>query len=251
MHRLILPLAIMILTACASHQTPPPSTPNSLPALNPRNKASVAADALPGVNQAVLKSIEQLHMPAPVKQLTYIELAGTVSNSKKSWPESTEYFLSTDPGTQQLAITHKSENLNGRQISWRGLLNLSGKEQAKLSQNTAVINSLSFRGDWSRMAVGSQLGYTQQGSLTSNVIGTLGEEPKTFDCIVDSEGPAKRLHPGLSGSAKALDCREQRRTKTPSPVKRYYYLVDYGFFYLASTDKNDPFSLDMHVRNVK
>lgn len=228
-----------------------PTTIARLPALKSRSKAPVAADALPDINPSVLKNIEQLHMPTPAKTLTYIVLAGTISNTKNSWPESTEYFLSTDPTTQQLAIIHKSENLNGRQINWRGLLRLSGREQAKLSQNTEMINSLSFRGDWQHMTVGSQLGYTQQGSLTSNLIGTLGEEPKIIDCTVDSEGPAKLLNPGLSGNAKKLSCREQRKSKTPVPMKHYYYLVDYGFFYHASTDKNDYISIDMHVQNVK
>ena len=228
-----------------------PSGIAGLPAYQPRRKAPVDADALPDVNPAVLKSIEQLHMPAPVRSLTYIALSGTLSNPKTSWPERTEYFLSTDPATQQLAITHKSENLNGRQINWRGLLNLSGREQAKISRNTAIIDSLSFRGDWQKMAVGSQLGYTRQGSLNSSLIGTLGEKPKTVDCTVDSEGPANRLHPDLKGNAKALSCREQVASTKPEPLEHYIYLVDYGFFYLASVDKNDYISSEMKVESVR
>lgn len=228
-----------------------PTTIATLPTFKSRTKAPIAADALPDINPGVLRSIEQLHMPAPVKTLTYIELAGTASHAQESWPERTEYFLSTDPVTKQLSIVHKSENLNGRQINWRGLIRLSGTEQATRSENTEVVNSLSFRGDWQRMPVGSQLGFTRQGSLTSNLIGTLGNEPKTFDCTVDSEGPAKRLNPALSGNAKALSCREQRPSSTVVPLKHYYYLVDYGFFYHASTEKNDSISIDMHVQSVK
>ncbi|MDD2034514.1 MULTISPECIES: surface-adhesin E family protein [unclassified Pseudomonas] len=223
-----------------------------LPALKSRTKAPVAADALPDINPGVLKSIEQLHMPPPAKTLTYIELAGTGSNAEKSWPERTEYFLSTDPATQQLNIVHKSEYLNGRQINWRGLIRLSGREQATRSENTVVVNSLSFRGDWQHMPVGSQLSYTQRGSITSDLLGTMGDEPKTVDCTVDSEGPAKRLNPGLSGNAKALSChRQQRPSTTPVPLEHYYYLVDYGFFYHASTDKKDFMSINMRVQSVK
>ncbi|WP_417695089.1 hypothetical protein [Pseudomonas sp.] len=76
--------------------------------------------------------------------------------------------------------------------------------------------------------------------------------PKTVDCTVDSEGPAKRLNPGLSGNAKALSChRQQRPSTTPVPLEHYYYLVDYGFFYHASTDKKDFMSINMRVQSVK
>jgi hypothetical protein len=228
-----------------------PTSIASLPALTRRSKAAVDANAIPDISPNVLKNIEQLHLPKPLKTLTYLDLAGTASNSKKSWPERTEYFISTDPVSQQLSIDHNSENLVGHQISWRGLLTLSGREQAKLSRNTLVIDNLSFRGDWQQMRVGSQLGYTRQGSINSNLIGSLGEEPVTVDCTVDSESPAKLLNPALSGNAKAISCRDQRKSLKPVPMDHYYYLVDYGFFYHASTDKGDGIAVDMHVQSVK
>jgi hypothetical protein len=92
------------------------------------------ADGNPVINPDVLKAIEQLDMPPPIKTLTYVELAGTVNYPKESRPERTEYFLSTDPDTRQLRFIHKSEHLNGRKITWRGLLMLSGVEQATMSR---------------------------------------------------------------------------------------------------------------------
>ncbi|MBC3377132.1 hypothetical protein HU762_24635 [Pseudomonas sp. SWRI92] len=248
MKRLILSIAFMALAACASQPTH--TRPVNAPVLKFR-AVPVTADGLPVINPDVLKSIEQLNMPAPVKTLTYIELAGTVSFPKESRPERTEYFLSTDPTTRQLRMIHKSEHLNGSKISWRGLLTLSGLEQADLSRNTAVIDSLSFRGDWQHMPVGSQLGFTRQGSNTSNIIGTLGTEPKVVNCRIDRELPAKQLNPALSGQAKAMSCQEQRPSTSPVPFDHYFYLVDYGFFYRASNDKHDGVSIDMHIQRVK
>lgn len=246
--RLILGIACIALAACASQQSR--TAPVNAPAFTFRS-VPLAADGLPIINPDVLKSIEQLGMPTPVKTLSYLELAGTINYPKESRPERTEYFLSSDPATRQLRITHKSENLDGRIISWRGLLTLSGLEQAKASRNTAVIDSLSFRGDWQHMPVGGQLGFTRQGSLTSNIIGTLGTEPKVVDCRIDRELPAKQLNPALSGQAKAMSCQEQRPSLRPVPFDHYYYLVDYGFFFHASTDKSDSTSIDMHIKSVK
>lgn len=248
MQRLILGIAFLTLTACATQQTQ--TRPVNTPMFKFRS-VPLTADGVPVINPDILNSIEQLDMPAPVKTLTYVELAGTVNYPKESKPERTEYFLSTDPATGQLRFIHKSEHLNGRKITWRGLLMLSGVEQAALSKNTVVIDSLSFRGDWRHMPVGSQLGYTRQGSITSNVIGTLGTEPMVVDCRIDRELPAKQLNPALSGQAKAMSCQEQRPRTTPVPFDHYFYLVDYGFFYHASTDKHDGVSIDMHLQSAK
>jgi hypothetical protein len=246
--RLILGITFLALAACASQQTQ--TKPVNTPTFKFRT-VPMRADGNPVINPDVLKTIEQLDMPAPIKTLTYVELAGTVNFPKESRPERTEYFLSTDPDTRQLRFIHKSEHLNGRKITWRGLLMLSGVEQATMSRNTVVIDSLSFRGDWRHMPVGSQLGYTRQGSNTSNLIGTLGTEPRVFDCRIDRELPAKQLNPALSGQAKAMSCQEQLPSKRLLPANHYYYLVDYGFFYHASTDKHDGISIDMHVQSVK
>src|SRR3546814_16461347 len=81
----------------------------------------------------------------------------------------------------------------------------------RISDWSSDVCSSDLRGDWQHMPVGSQLSYTQLGSITSNLLGTMDDEPKTVDCTVDSEGPAKRLNPGLSGNAKALSRSEERR----------------------------------------
>nr|WP_214658161.1 surface-adhesin E family protein [Pseudomonas folii] len=229
-----------------------PESLASLPVHKQRNKVTVAADALPDVNPAVLKNIEQLHMPAPSRQLNYIEFAGTRSNREKEWKDGTAFTLSTDPTTGQLAIAHKNENLVvGRQINWRGLLKLSGREQAKLSHNTLVTKSLTFQGDWQHLNVGSKVGYTVTQSLSSNVLGKLGEDPETVECSVDSEQSAKDLHANLKGNAKALICRKSMGGFTLPQTEHYYYLVDYGFFYHARTEEKGYTSLNMHVVNAR
>lgn len=48
-----------------------------------------------------------------------------------------------------------------------------------------------------------------------------------------------------------MSCQEQLPSKRLLPANHYYYLVDYGFFYHASTDKHDGISIDMHVQSVK
>ncbi|UFH50103.1 surface-adhesin E family protein [Pseudomonas sp. KNUC1026] len=228
-----------------------PDSLASLPAAKPRSKATVAADALPDVNPAVLRSIEQLHMPAPSRQLSYIELAGTRSNGETQWSDGTELTLSTDPATGQLAIAEKARNEAGRQISWRGLLTLSGRSQAKLSHNTIVVSSLAFQGDWQHMNVGSTVGYTVTRSLASNVLGNLGEEPITVECTVAGEQPANKLHANFKGNAKTLACRESRGGFVLPRKEHYYYLADYGFFYHARTEDKGITALDMHVENAR
>ncbi|MCQ2995192.1 hypothetical protein NLO95_13825 [Pseudomonas syringae] len=240
------------LSRLFEHVCKAPDSLASLPAHKQRSKATVAADAPPDVNPAVLKNIEQLHMPAPSRQLNYIEFAGTRSNREKEWKDGTAFTLSTDPTTGQLAIAHKNENLVvGRQINWRGLLKLSSREQAKLSHNTLVTKSLTFQGDWQHLNVGSKVGYTVTQSLSSNVLGKLGEDPETVECSVDSEQPAKKLHANLQGNAKALICRTNMGGFTLPQTEHYYYLVDYGFFYHARTDEKDYTSLNMQVVNAR
>lgn len=84
--RLILPVALLSLTACADlpSSSPPPAKPASPTAwLKPLTRE--IPDSPPPVNPQVLRSIEQLGMPAPLRTLSDLELEGALSNKRENW----------------------------------------------------------------------------------------------------------------------------------------------------------------------
>ena len=238
MQRLILPLACLALSAC--------STPTARV-----SHGDVTTHKLPDINPAVIKSIEQLQMPAPSKALSYLDLTGTSTYLKTSKPERIESFIAPDPATGQLAINYTENGHSGRQISWRGLLTLSSSESNKSGQTTTLVGSLNFEGDWKQLNVGSQVSYTRRQTLSNNYLGTLMDSTWKTVCTIDSEVSASQLNPSLSGNAKALSCRQPRENLPLVPMQHYYYLVDYGFFYHARTDQSDDIGKQMTIMQVR
>lgn len=237
MYRLTLPLACLTLAACAHS-----SAPASHPAGGPDR---------PAVNPVVLKHIEALHMPAPARTLNALDLTGTVTYQNTPAPLNVRAVITPDAATGQLAITTTTERYTSQEISWRGLLTLSAKRVANKSYTTDVMDSLSFEGDWQHLTVGSTVSYTRQGTLTVYLLGPTFKAPWTVDCTVDSESPARALNANLSGDAKALTCSERRANRPPTPPMHYNYLVDYGFFYHARTDKNDAIWQAVTIEQVQ
>lgn len=247
MYRLILPVALLTLSACTSQ--PPSSGPK--PPASLQMQAREVPQVPPPVKPEVLRSIEQLGMPAPSRALSYLELSGTFNNPRTSWQERSEYVLSSDQASGQQRVDGSNGTLTSRYITWRGLFILSGVEQAQVARSLTTVDSVSFRGDWQQMLVGSELGYTTQGGLQNSLIGTLGTEPKVVNCKVASQAPAKDLYPALKGMAKAVDCQEQRPSRYPLPWHHYYYLVDYGVFFHASTDRYDGIYRNLKVSGAR
>jgi len=138
---------------------------------------------------------------------------------------------------------------DSQEISWRGLLRLVSQTHFNAESESQTLTSLSFKGDWLHMPVGSTLSYVRQGSTTNSQLGLYDTALKITECTVERELPANTLNANLSGNAKALDC-HLKGDQYPR-VDHLFYLVDYGYFFSASTDKNDFYYSDLRLQTVK
>ena len=252
-YRLILPVALLSLTACAylPSSSPPPAKQNSPTAWLKPLKREIP-DSPPPVNPQVLRSIEQLNMPTPSRTLSYLELEGALSNKRENWQERVKYVLSRDPASGQQRWQRDTRHQTADEITWRGLFILSGTGQQPVGRTLVTAESVSFRGDWQKMPVGGELGYTTQGTLLSQRFGDMSDnDPKVVDCTVVSQMKASALHPALKGMAKALSCERKLGIGKALSAKHYYYLVDYGLFYHATTHEYGRFFEDRKVSAVR
>ncbi|QBF27535.1 hypothetical protein EXN22_18270 [Pseudomonas tructae] len=214
-----------------------------------RPKAPTATGTLPPVSPSVMVALERLQLPKPVQSLKYLEAVGTSTMKGRSSSMHEEHFLSIDGNSQQLLVIQRGSSYEVQKVTWRGLIPLVSKTDYTVMNESSALTSLSFKGDWKTMAVGSKLGYTQQGATQNNVLGEYGKELKITECTVMQQVPASTLHASLSGNAKALDCslvgdKYQR-------VDHLFYLQDYGYFFSASTDKNAFSYHDLRLQTVK
>lgn len=131
------------------------------------------------------------------------------------------------------------------------ILSSTGTQPADRTLVTA--DSVSFRGDWQKMPVGSELGYTLQETVLSQRFGDMSGrgDPKVVDCAVVSQMPASVLHPTLKGMAKALSCERKLGFRKALSSKHYYYLVDYGLFYHATTHEYGRFFEDRKITSAR
>ncbi|MGH8462823.1 MAG: hypothetical protein ACRER5_01675, partial [Pseudomonas sp.] len=136
-----------------------------------------------------------------------------------------------------------------QEISWHGLLPLVSQVRANAASENQALTSLSFKGDWQHMPVGSTLTYIRQGITRNSLMGAYGDHLKITDCTVARELPANTLNPSLSGTAKALDCSLQGDEH--KRADHLFYLLDYGLFFEASTDKNDFYYSDLRLQTAK
>ncbi|MNP11474.1 hypothetical protein D3C76_1036620 [compost metagenome] len=204
--------------ACAT-----PDKVAQLAPFSPRFKAPIVTAVLPPVSPSVMVALERLQLPKPAQPLTYLDAVGT--------------------------STIKGTGYEAQKITWRGLIPLVSKTDFTGMSESSALTSLSFKGDWKTMAVGSKLSYSQQGATNNNVIGQYGKDLKITECTVQQQLPASTLNASLSGSAKALDCSVQG--DEDKRVNHLFYLEDYGYFFSASIDKNTFYYNDLRLQTVK
>lgn len=222
---------------------------NALTPFKSRPKTPVATTQLPPINLSVKATLDRLKLPRPPRSLSYLEIVGTSTMKGKTSPVREELFLSTDSNSQQLMINTNGQGYEGQELSWRGLLPLVSQNRYRAMSENQTLTSLSFKGDWQRMPVGSTLSYTRQGVTNNSMIGQHNKELKITTCTVERELPANTLNASLSGNAKALDCSLQGDEF--KRIDHLFYLLDYGYFFQASTDKNAFYYSDLRLQTVK
>ncbi|CAK9888513.1 MULTISPECIES: hypothetical protein [Pseudomonas] len=230
--------------ACAT-----PDNVAQLAPFSPRVKTPIVTAVLPPVSPSVMVALERLQLPKPAQPLKYLEAVGTSTIKGKTSPMREEHFLSVDTNSQQLLVILRGKGYETQKVTWRGLIPLVSKTDLTHLNESSALTSLSFKGDWKTMVVGSKLSYSQQGATNNSVIGQYGKELKITDCTVERELPANTLNASLSGNAKALDCSLQG--DEDKRVHHLVYLEDYGYFFSTSIDKNTFYYNDLRLQTVK
>lgn len=220
-----------------------------LPVFTRRNKAPVVT-SLTGVTTPVLSAIQSLNLPPAAKPLHYIAFSGTVTIKDVTTTANEETFLSTDAETGQLAITRRAEGYEGREVNWHGLIPLVKETRFGGGMvETFTLSSLSFSGDWQQMPIGAVLSYSTQSRSVNSLVGEFGsKEARPIECTVKRALQASELSAGLSGAAKELSCGQVGGKS--AQVSHVYYLVDYAYFFKASTDKNAVFYDERRLQSI-
>lgn len=218
-----------------------------LPGYTARIKAPAQVRYL-DVQPEPLAAVNRLALPAPRKQLHYLQIIGTVTSPSGTIAVDEEQFLSPDPGTGLLAISRRSDTRWATRESFRGLLDLVDEthyEGAPSWDITKGVTSVAFTGDWQHLPVGAQLGF--QGEVVS--LDSRHHFPGPYHistlCTVQGESSAAQVNSQLSGQAKQLSCHWEH-----DAYKRVFtlqYLEDYGYFFLNHMDPNQSASYDRYL----
>lgn len=215
----------------------------------PRVKNPATTAHLPPLNLSVKAALNRQQLPKPPRTLTYLEIVGTSTIKGKPSPLRKELFLATDSNSQQMMIRTLGSGYESEEISWRGLVRLVSQTNFSAESESQALTSLSFKGDWQHMPVGSTLSYARQGATRNTQTGQYDNALKVTECSVERELPANTLNTHLGGNAKALDC--HLKGDGYKRVDHLFYLVDYGYFFSASTEKNDIYYSDLRIQSVK
>jgi hypothetical protein len=218
----------------------------------PRHKIPLTV-MLQSVDPKVLASIGQLNLEQPRHSFKYLRIEGT--SSYRGTPErhsGEELFISSDAPSGQLNVVAREDGYEGQSIKWRGFIPLVSRTNfsgGRGMADSSVTSELGFSGDWKNLPVGETVTYTTKTTTLNSIVGAYGGAPKTTRCKVERELSASDLSPALSGQAKALACRTE--PDEYERVRHDYYLVDYGYFFHASTDKNRFFYDNYRIETVE
>ena len=217
----------------------------ALPVFKPRLKAP-ATIALTSAQPQVLAALAPFNVDKPSRSLKYVHMTGTSTFKGKTSEATSEYFISQNAASGQLAIAHRGEGYETQSVSWRNLLTLVSKSTyggTGMAESSAL-SQLSFTGNWKTLPVGDTVVYQTTRSTLNSLVGNYGKQ-QTTRCVVERELQARELHPNLLGSAKALSCSDD--DDKYKRVSHLYYLTDYAYFYESSTDKNEFFYSDSRI----
>lgn len=227
-----------------------PEALGQLPVFVPRAKAVVPV-ILPSIQPGVLSSIQQLRLPKSPRSLSRLVITGTTTFDEGDGgkPVIRKLSISEDAASEQLKIIeHSSSDIT--EISWRGLFTIVRHTNFGSGvTDTLSLSSVTFKGDWQNMPLNAHISYALLEEPFMTLVGVLPKRLRTIDCTIVRDLHAAELNKDLLGSAKALTCSSE--DDAYKRVDHYYYLMDYGFFFHAGTDKNVYFYENYSLQSVQ
>ncbi|WP_295460886.1 hypothetical protein [uncultured Pseudomonas sp.] len=207
---------------------------------------------LPAVQPQPMQALQALTLPAARSGVQRYVEEGESRYDGQTHPYREEVQVKAAGTSGLLRLTAAGKRARVDALNWRGLLDLVRRTRVDNGslpvEELAVIEQLSFTGDWRTLAVGSQVGYQARQALSGTLKQAERRELKV-SCQVVSEGDARQVLASLSGRAKRLDCRHG--DASDGPRSRWVYLQDYGFFHMTSVGAGGPMGLEKHLTDLQ
>ncbi|ALZ85241.1 hypothetical protein APT59_13950 [Pseudomonas oryzihabitans] len=246
-----------VLEAVCDHRDALLAAPR-MPAVATTPAAAVPASTmaspteLPVAQPQPLQALQALALPAPRAAIQTVVEEGESRYAGQSHPYRQALQVSAGPLPGLFRFTAQGKAARMDALSWRGLIDLVRRTEVDNGglpvEESASLTHLTFNGDWRALAVGSQVGYQAQQTLTGNRQGREQREIQV-SCKVVAEGEARQLLASLSGRAKTLECRHGKASK--GPLSHWSYLEDYGFFHMTSLGADDAMGLKKHLVELR
>jgi len=223
-----------------------------LKAVAPATDAAPSVAELPAVRPQPLQAIQALGLPtARVPLQRYVE-EGDSRYQGQTHAYREEVQVGPGPAPGVLRLTAQGQVARMDALSWRGLFDLVRRTRVANGslpvEELAVLDQLTFSGNWRALTVGSQVGYQARQTLT----GTLKDNEQRdlkVSCKVVGESAARQVLASLSGRAKTLECRHGEAAN--APASRWVYLEDYGFFQMTRLGAGGAMGLEKHLSLVQ
>lgn len=207
---------------------------------------------LPAARPQPLRASQALGLPAARIPLQRFMEEGESRYEGQPHPYREEVQVSpgTAPGLLRLTAQGKVARMDA--LSWRGLFDLVRRTRVDNGslpiEELAILDQLTFSGNWRALTLGSQVGYQARQTLTGTLKETEQRELKVT-CKVVGESAARQILASLDGRAKTLECRHGEAAN--APASRWVYLEDYGFFYMTRLGAGGPMGLEKHLSVVQ
>lgn len=221
------------------------------PVANAPAAAPTTSD-LPAAQAQPLQALQALALPVPrlAVQRFVEEGESRYDGQVRPYREEVQVSAGAPPGLLRFSALGKAARVET--LNWRGLIDLVRSTRIDSAnppmEELASLSQLSFSGDWRTLAIGSQVGYQAQQTLTGNLKGAEQREIRV-SCKVLGEAEARQVLASLKGRAKTLECRHGESAS--GPTSHWTYLEDYGFFHMTRVGAGQAMGLDKHLSELR
>lgn len=165
-----------------------PTKLKALPAFVAREKAPLPGAAPLAAVPEVLKSIAQLDLPVPQRQLKRLVLEGTHTLEGKTTPSRQETAILSRDKAGLMSRTETSMGYEATDLSFLGIVAVKGDTSFTgfNRKSQTVATEVGFEGNWRQMPVGTEISYTLASRYVSDFLGTRTTK-RTTQCKVVAE----------------------------------------------------------------